>query len=331
VADGSGPVADPPSASRTSASRTEAERDTRQQEARPTAGLLRHPLPLLESLVSDPLDPGYQAATDRKAAVDGGAASRGGRGRMLAYLTAGLVTVGGVLGIAAASTQQESAGADRVKAALLSDIHNAQARQDRLAAEQLALATQIRSAQSSLGAVGPLRTVQILEGQSALTAVRGPGLSVVIDGSAASSGAGAILDRDVQLLVNGLWSAGAEAVAIGGVRLRTTSAIRQAGGAILVDNRPVFWPLRIDAVGNPASLQVNFVSTTGFGRFQSFVSLYNIRFDVSPQSALTLPAGAAANLRYATGPSSVPSAAPTRSTASPPGVGRATATLTARS
>ena len=73
--------------------------------------------------------------------------------------------------------------------------------------------------------------------------VTGPGLRVVIDqaadaGGAGDSATGAILDRDIQLLVNDLWAAGAEAVAIGGVRLRPTSAIRQAGGAILVDNRP---------------------------------------------------------------------------------------------
>lgn len=87
--------------------------------------------------------------------------------------------------------------------------------------------------------------------------------------------------------------------AIGGVRLRTTSAIRQAGGAILVDNRPVFWPLTVEAIGNTATLHVNFVDTVGFGRFQSFVSLYGVRFDVSAQSSLTLPAGIPVNLQYA--------------------------------
>ena len=66
-----------------------------------------------------------------------------------------------------------------------------------------------------------------------------------------------ILDRDIQLLVNDLWAAGAEAIAIGGVRLQPSSAIRQAGGSILVDNRPVFWPMTIDAIGDPSGMQVN--------------------------------------------------------------------------
>ena len=147
-----------------------------------------------------------------------------------------------------------------------------------------------------------------LEVQGGQTPVTGPGLTVVIDGSTASSGAGNILDSDIQLLVNGLWSSGAEAISVGGVRLGTTSSIRQAGSAILVDNRPVFWPISIEAVGDPSTLHVKFVDTIGFGRFQTFVSLYGIRFDVSAQSALTLPAGGVPDLQFA-------SAVPTGTTA----------------
>jgi uncharacterized protein YlxW (UPF0749 family) len=300
--------------------------EQRQSEGGRPALPLRHSLPLLESLVSDHLDPGYQAAADRRSgrSSSGGSARQTPRRQVLAYLISGLVVLGLVLGIAAASTQDRAAGTDKARTALLHDIDNAQAKQARSAAEQSALAADIRSAQSSLGAGGVVAKVQSLEADSGLTPVRGPGLTVVIDGSTASSGAGAILDRDIQLLVNGLWSSGAEAVAIGGVRLRTTSAIRQAGGAILVDNRPVFWPLTVEAVGNPATLHVNFVNTVGFGRFQTFVSLYGIRFDVSAQASLALPAAAAVNLQYArmptttatssshTAPSSGPLSGPTR-------------------
>ena len=85
--------------------------------------------------------------------------------------------------------------------------------------------------------------------------MRGPGLQVVIDNGDSPSGSGVIFDSDIQLLVNGLWAAGAEAISVGGVRLETTSAIRQAGGAILVDNQPVFWPITIQAIGNPNTIQ----------------------------------------------------------------------------
>ena len=277
--------------------------DLRYDEAGRPAPAIRHPLPLLESLVSDHLDPGYQAAADRKAArATAGAPSKPGKPRAIAYLSAGLVVVGLVLGIAAASTEDQAAGADQARRSLLQDIDNAQARQNNLVVDQSSLAAQIRAEQAALGAGGPLQTVQQLEAQGGLTAVTGPGLTVVIDGSTGSSGAGVILDRDIQLLVNGMWSAGAEAISIGGVRLRTTSAIRQAGSAILVDNRPVFWPITIEAIGDPGTLHVKFVDTVGFGRFQTFVSLYGIRFDLTAQTALSLPAAAEPNLQYASAP-----------------------------
>jgi uncharacterized protein YlxW (UPF0749 family) len=276
------------------------------------APALRHPLPLLESLVSDHLDPGYQAAADRRAAAaaagagQSGAARRRPRSRAVAYLVAGLVIVGLVLGVALTTTEDQAAGAEQARRSLLQDIDDAQNGQAALAVEQSQLAAAVRSAQASLGAGGPLATVSRLEVLGAQTQVSGPGLTVVIDGSGDKSGAGEILDRDVQLLVNGLWSAGAEAISIGGVRLRVTSAIRQAGSAILVDNRPVFFPISIQAVGDPSTLHVQFVGTVGFGRFQTFVSLYGIRFDITAQTAITLPPAGAPNLQYASpAPSSV--------------------------
>ncbi len=282
----------------------------------------RYPLPLLESLVGDHLDPGYQAAADRaEARIRSGGAPRttahgaSGRSRSLAALGAGLVVIGVVLGVAATSTRDQAAGTDLARLGLRQDIDAAQREQSSLASRQTALAGQIRSAQAALGAGGPLQTVQELEVQGGQTAVTGPGLTVVIDGSTANSGAGVLLDRDVQLLVNGLWSAGAEAVSVGGVRLRTTSAIRQAGNAVLVDNRPVFWPIVLQAVGDPSTLHVKFVGTVGFGRFQTFVSLYGIRFDVTAQTALTLPAAGAPDLQYAS-PGGTPSPAAVSATPS---------------
>ena len=281
------------------------ESDLQYDEAGRPARAIRHPSPLLESLVTDHLDPGYQAAADRRSAGNESRPRSSRRSRTVAYLCSGLIVVGLVLGIAAASTKDQAAGADQARRSLLQDIAAAQGKQSNLVLDQSTLAAQIRSAQSALGAGGPLQTVQRLEDLSGLTAVTGPGLTVVIDGSTKSSGAGVILDRDIQLLVNGMWSAGAEAVSVGGVRLRTTSAIRQAGNAILVDNRPVFWPITIEAVGDPSTLHVNFVDTVGFGRFQTFVSLYGIRFDISAQTALTLAAGGEPDLQYA---SAVPTA-----------------------
>ncbi len=260
----------------------------------------RNPVPaLLASLTQNTLDPGYAAAARRRAA--GPELGRGHRGalRAVAYLAAGVLLVGLVLGAAAGATEQGALSADRVRSGLVDDVKQAQQRVAALEATASGLAQQIRSTQAALGGTGPLQSLASLEDAGGLTPVRGPGLSVVIDGSSAGTGSEVILDGDVQLLVNGLWAAGAEAVSVGGVRLRTTSAIRQAGGAILVDNKPVFWPIEIDAIGNPSTMHVAFVGTAGFGRFNAFASLYEIRFDIMASPELSLAAAAAPDLRYA--------------------------------
>ncbi len=210
---------------------------------------------------------------------------------------------------------------------MLEDIDRAQQRQSELAASATGLAEELRATQSVLGAAGPLQTVAQLESAGQITPVTGPGLRIVIDeaqpdpAANAPTSVGIIRDRDVQLLVNDLWAAGAEAISIGGVRLQPRSAIRQAGGAILVDNRPVFWPITIEAIGDPAGMQVKSVGSPGFGRFLAFAQLYDIEFDVSAQETLNLPGGFGLDLLFARPPSSAttePAAPATDSSIAPP-------------
>lgn len=263
--------------------------------ARPSGdSVRRNPVPsLLTSLLTDHLDHGYAAAARRR----GGDPPRGGR----AYLLVGLLLAGLTCGIAARRTEENAPSVAQTRAALLADIEAAQARQSTLSATAGSLASAVDQVQAQLGAGGPADRARAAGAQAALTELTGPGLQIVIDnGPAGSGGKGQILDRDLQLLINGLWSAGAEAISVGGVRLGVTSAIRQAGAAILVDNRPVFWPVTIQAVGDPAKLHVGLVDTPGFARFSGFVSLYGIRFDLTTQQRLQVPAGAVPEQTYAT-------------------------------
>ncbi|WP_111765009.1 DUF881 domain-containing protein [Nakamurella deserti] len=259
------------------------------------------PAPLLESLAQDHLDPGYQRAADRRRT--GGAPARVSG----SWLLAGTVVIGLLLGVAFQTTRANSAGVDEARLGLLGDVSRAQADASVLEASVVALNDELRSVQAAAGG-GALASLTALEQMNALLAVTGPGLRISLNDPEAATGNGAVLDRDIQLLVNGLWSAGAEAVAIGGVRLRSTSAIRQAGGAILVDNRPVLWPMTIEAIGDPATFQQRFVSTPGFGRFSSFEQLYDVDFEVSPVGDVSLPAAAAVDARYVEQPTATTTA-----------------------
>ena len=72
-----------------------------------------------------------------------------------------------------------------------------------------------------------------------------------------------VLDIDLQVLANGLWQAGAEAVSINGHRLSDLTAIRSAGDAITVDYRSLTRPYRVEAIGDPRTLQARFVESAG--------------------------------------------------------------------
>ena len=246
---------------------------------------------LLVDLLGDPLDPGYAEAAARPA--------RPGRRRTILYAVVGALIAGGILGVAARVTDANAAGAESTRQALLADIGTAQRAGAELEASAAALAEEVRQANAAAGHGGD----DDLEVAGGAVSVTGPALQVVIDAPAGDNGGAVILDRDIQLLVNGLWSAGAEAITVGGVRLRPTSTIRKAGDAILVDNKPVFWPLEIVAIGSPTTMAADFAGTSGYGRFHSFASLYDVQFGVNQLGQVTLPAAPGPVLRYGRVPS----------------------------
>jgi uncharacterized protein YlxW (UPF0749 family) len=112
-----------------------------------------------------------------------------------------------------------------------------------------------------------------------------------------------VLDRDLQVVVNALWAAGAEAVAINDQRLSALSAIRGAGKAVLVDFQPLVPPYQVTAIGNPARLQAGFASYGGADYLQQLRGLAGIGSSMAAVDKLTMPAVAPPALRWARVPS----------------------------
>ncbi len=149
------------------------------------------------------------------------------------------------------------------------------------------------------------------EGQAASTAVIGPGLKVTVTDPGAgpnlsdvskqrvSGSRQIILDRDLQLVVNSLWAGGAEAVSVGGVRIGPTVTIRQAGGAILVDNNPTSSPYTILAIGPPHALRDAFDTSPGMQRLRLLQISYGVVVTVDVADGLTLPAGSVRDVKFA--------------------------------
>lgn len=87
---------------------------------------------------------------------------------------------------------------------------------------------------------------------SGAVALTGPG--VVLEVSSSHVEQHMVDDRDLQLLVNQMWQAGAEAISINGQRIGSTSAIRWAGSAVVVNFTSLAEPYRISAIGDREDL-----------------------------------------------------------------------------
>ncbi|MBC7273194.1 MAG: DUF881 domain-containing protein, partial [Streptomyces sp.] len=143
--------------------------------------------------------------------------------------------------------------------------------------------------------------------------VRGPGVKLVVDdaenaaaggdgdprGTSGFSDTGRVRDRDMQRVVNGLWESGAEAVSINGQRLTALSAIRAAGDAILVDNRPLVPPYTVLAVGDGQGMRSRFQDSADGLYLAALEESFGIRTDISVADDLRLPAAPSVIVRTA--------------------------------
>lgn len=273
---------------------------------------------LLTTLAEDSLDQGYARAAARRAA--GGAPAP--RSRWV--LTAGLLAVGLLLATAVAQTRQRASAAEEARAAITTEIEDREAANDRversLERERAAVSRARRDAlRITANGARLARELSALETATGAGAVHGPGMVVrlteqALEGDDAdvdprtdSDSDNRVSDRDLQTVVNEIWAAGAEAVAVNDQRLTATAAIRSAGEAVLVDFRPLNPPYEISAVG-PPTMRTVFVEGFG-GSYLQVLRDYGIEFTVQDADDLLLPASAGVSVRYASARSDVPSGA----------------------
>lgn len=133
-----------------------------------------------------------------------------------------------------------------------------------------------------------------LETLVGLQAAKGPGIIIemqegALNQSEKENDESRILDDDLQYVVNGLWQAGAQAVAINDYRVTSRTAIRQAGQAITVNYRSLSSPYKIVAIGDK-NLAANFANTSGGVLLGHLKQNYSIEWSLKTSQDLTLPA-----------------------------------------
>jgi uncharacterized protein YlxW (UPF0749 family) len=288
----------------------------------PRAGFRAHrarpeliPVPsLLRALLSEHLDPGYAVAAARRAEAPPRTRDRA-FGWLWQALAAALVAA--VFAAAVAQARSVAPGEHDAQQLLTSNVRSTEASATRLAQRRSALSGQLDDVQRHALAdnVEGRRLLDRLDALSlaaASTPVTGPGLTVTVTDPGAgpnlsdvskqrvSGSRQIILDRDLQLVVNSLWASGAEAISVGGARIGPNVTIRQAGGAILVDNNPTSSPYKVVAIGPPHAMRDTFDASPGLQRLRLLEASYGVGVTVSvADGGLMLPAGSVRDVKFA--------------------------------
>jgi uncharacterized protein YlxW (UPF0749 family) len=207
---------------------------------------------------------------------------------------------------------------------LVETVQELQRQQDQLKAQVLAARAAIASFEATgeggaavtKGLNDQLRQAQIAAG---LVAMSGPGLVIQLSDSTIPVPADGneqdylVSGSDVLIVVDQLWAAGAEGIAVNGERVVVSTAIVDIGGSVVVNGAYVAAPYQITAIG-PDTMLDRLTQQQGFVDFiRSRREAFGIKVDfATPAKGVDLPAYAGAmNLRYGRpGATPLPTAVP---------------------
>lgn len=136
------------------------------------------------------------------------------------------------------------------------------------------------------------KQIKELEMGAGVAPLVGKGVLVTIDDSKKQSKVGEnpnlylIHDDDILKVINELWAAGAEAIAINEQRLIASSEIRCAGPTLSVNNMRYAPPYEIRAIGNPKNLEAALRMRGGVVETLQF---WGIEIHIKKEEKMTIP------------------------------------------
>lgn len=267
---------------------------------------------LITNVMDHSLDDGYAEAAARKKAAGQSGMPKTVRAKL--GLAGGLVLAGLVVTVGAAQARVAAPVVAKERQELIDRIDKETAAADELEGTVDKLRDDVNARQrQALRHTGGNPQADLVSMLAGASEVYGPGMRLVVDdakeagtggggnprGASGFSDTGRVRDRDMQRVVNGLWQSGAEAVSINGQRLTALSAIRAAGDAILVDNKPLVPPYTVLAVGDGKGLSARFQDSLDGLYLQALKDNYGIRTGISVESGLRLAAAPSVIVRTA--------------------------------
>ncbi|MFF1654559.1 DUF881 domain-containing protein [Streptomyces sp. NPDC058255] len=266
---------------------------------------------LLTNVMDHSLDDGYAEAAARKKAEGAGGMPKTVRAKL--GLAAGLVLAALVVTVGAANARIAAPVVAKERQELIDRIERQTTAADKLESNVDTLRADVSARQRQALKKSGGEQADLVSVLSGATDVHGPGVKLVVnDAKEASTGGdgnpretsgfsdtGRVRDRDMQRVVNGLWESGAEAIAINGQRLTALSAIRAAGDAILVDNKPLVPPYTVLAVGDGQRLSTRFQNSADGLYLHALQENYGIRTSISVEDDVRLSAAPSVIVRTA--------------------------------
>ncbi len=197
------------------------------------------------------------------------------------------------------------------RAPLVETATQLQAQQEELKATILELREQIQAMEGS--GEGSAAVVRDLNDQleaariaAGLIPLTGTGIVLLLDDSLEPVAPNAneadylVGGRDLRTVVEELWIAGAEAIAINGERITPTSAVIDIGPSVLVNSAYLAAPYQVTALG-PRDLYSRLAASPGFVDFiRARAQSYGVRVSFAEPESVDIPAFAGTvTLRYA--------------------------------
>lgn len=213
-----------------------------------------------------------------------------------------IALLGVMAAIVAAQTDREAEVNELSRAALVEQI---EARSDEVHGLQrdvaeLARSNQAAAANSTLVQTrvsdiqARVRRAEVITGHSV---VHGPGVRITVDNRPGVEVDDEIRDEDLAVLVDGLWEAGAEAIAINDQRVNALGGIRNTGRAVHVNGRPVNAPYVVSAIGDPRTLQARLLQTSEGQVWFGWVNGLGFVYQAENVDDMRLPAAPEPQLR----------------------------------
>lgn len=248
--------------------------------------------PLLDRITDQAIDSDYMAAAARREPT-GEEPTRRRRPGVWAMVVVGLFAL-----LATTAAVQTSRNEDIRQTSRQVLVDRIEQRQDRIAdlhREISELREGNQRTETALNALGQRAeasssTVAATAEETGFAPVTGAGIRITIDNAADGSEGGTVRDYDLAVIVNGLWQAGATAVAVDGQRVTPRSGVITSGATLRMNDVSLSPPYEVSAIGDTRTLAARFAETVSGAMIHTTTQDYGMPYDVENIDRLTLPA-----------------------------------------